>query len=59
MITQEESCLLYTSLVEKLSMATFGSMPKVSAVLAVSMATSPSFCAAENVTSPVALSTVS
>ena len=46
-------------LVEKLSMATFGSMPKVSAVLAVSMATSASFCAAENVTSPVALSTVS
>ena len=45
--------------VEKDSSATFGSMPKNSAVRADSMATSASFCAPEKVTSPVALSTVS
>ena len=45
--------------VEKDSSATFGSMPKNSAVRADSTATSASFCAAVKVTSPVALSTVS
>ena len=45
-------------LVEKESMATFGSMPKILAVRAVSMATSASFCAAETVTLP-SLSTLS
>ena len=46
-------------LVEKLSMATFGSMPKNAAVRADSTATSASFCAPEKTTSPVALSSVS
>ncbi len=45
-------------LVEKLSMATLGSMPKTLAVLAVSMATSASFWAAVRVTLPC-LSTLS
>ena len=45
--------------VEKDSSATFGSMPKNSAVRADSTATSASFWAAVKVTAPVALSTVS
>ena len=46
-------------LVEKLSTATFGSMPNNFAVLAVSIATSASFAEAAILTSPVALSMVS
>ena len=46
-------------LVEKLRTATFGSMPKILAVLAVSTTTSASLAAAGILTSPVALSTVS
>ena len=45
-------------LVEKLSMATLGSMPKTLAVLAVSTATSASLAAAGRITLP-SLSTVS
>ena len=44
--------LSHDAVIEKLRIATFGSMPKKAAVLAVSTATSPSCLAAERTTLP-------
>ena len=50
--TYPEMDAMVDKMVEKLSMATLGSMPKTLAVLAVSIATSASFWAADRVTLP-------